>query len=58
MDPDLDLVASGFRFPSLPEDIGRTVFELLAEDSARDGLTCALVSKKVQSWSVDVLTLF
>ncbi|KAJ2932151.1 hypothetical protein H1R20_g4940, partial [Candolleomyces eurysporus] len=35
-------------FSELPQDIARTVFELAAE--AGDGLSCALVSKQVQSW--------
>ncbi|RXW11305.1 hypothetical protein EST38_g14550 [Candolleomyces aberdarensis] len=36
------------RFPELPEDIGRTVFELAAENG--DGPSCALVSKRVRFW--------
>ncbi|KAJ2935896.1 hypothetical protein H1R20_g1198, partial [Candolleomyces eurysporus] len=36
------------RFSDLPEDIGRTVFELAAENG--DGPRCALVSKRVQFW--------
>lgn len=35
-------------FPHVPQDIGRTIFELAAE--AGDGKACAVVSKQVKPW--------
>ncbi|KAF6741916.1 hypothetical protein DFP72DRAFT_1179877 [Ephemerocybe angulata] len=44
-----------FRFCLLPEDIARTVFEMAANDPDSPNWTCALVSKKVQSWVEPIL---
>jgi hypothetical protein len=50
MDSPSSAFVSAFGFANLPEDVGRTVFELLAGESTLEGLKSALVSKKVQSW--------
>ncbi|KAJ2931493.1 hypothetical protein H1R20_g5633, partial [Candolleomyces eurysporus] len=45
MDSGPSPVVSTASFANLPEDVGRIVFELLAQDSTRDGLACALTSE-------------
>lgn len=40
------------RFYEFPEDIGRTIFEVLAETHENSGWVCATVSKKVKSWCI------
>ncbi|RXW17599.1 hypothetical protein EST38_g8249 [Candolleomyces aberdarensis] len=37
-------------FSDLPEDVGRLVFELTAELDKETGRSCALVSRKVNTW--------
>jgi hypothetical protein len=43
----MDALPSPYLFAELPEDLGRIIFELVAE---HDGPSCALVSKGVKSW--------
>ena len=44
--------SESFRFHGLPEDLARLVIEILADVSPNTAFTCALVSKKVNAWSV------
>ena len=39
-----------FSFAELPEDVGRLIFQAAAELSGETGRSCALVSKKINSW--------
>ena len=40
------------RFSELPEDVGMLIFQLIAEVDRKTGLSCALVSQKVNAWCV------
>lgn len=44
-----------FRFNDLPEDLGRLIFQLAAEQDEESGRSCALVSKAINLWSVPSL---
>jgi hypothetical protein len=39
-------------FSELPEDVGMLIFQLIAEVDRKTGLSCALVSQKVNAWCV------
>jgi Fe-S cluster biosynthesis and repair protein YggX len=45
---NVNSASTTFRFSDLPEDIGRLIFEIVADNGW--GPACALVSKKVQAW--------
>ncbi|RXW12903.1 hypothetical protein EST38_g12950 [Candolleomyces aberdarensis] len=44
----VDSASTTFRFSELPEDIGRVIFEIVADNGW--GPYCALVSKKIRAW--------
>ena len=41
-----------FGFSDLPEDIGKLIFEFIAEMDEETGCSCALVSRKIKVWYV------
>ena len=41
-----------FCFADLPQDIGRSIFQITAELDEESGRSCALVSKEINIWCV------